>query len=127
MPRFQAEPAYAHGTPPKTAVLLVNLGSPDAPTREEVFRRNNAAIASADIVIAYITAYDCIGTVWEIAFAQSRGIPVYILFHPDIDRLEFWYVSMLAEPSTAHLSRSVTEDQLPSAVERVIATWRARK
>lgn len=32
MPRFQAEPAYAHGTPSKTAVLLVNLGTPDAPT-----------------------------------------------------------------------------------------------
>ena len=32
MPRFQAEPAYTHGTPAKTAVLLVNLGTPDAPT-----------------------------------------------------------------------------------------------
>lgn len=32
MPRFQAEPAYAHGTPAKTAVVLVNLGTPDAPT-----------------------------------------------------------------------------------------------
>ncbi|MEY3202598.1 MAG: hypothetical protein RIR70_2148, partial [Pseudomonadota bacterium] len=30
MPRFQAEPAYTHGTPAKTAVLLVNLGTPDA-------------------------------------------------------------------------------------------------
>jgi len=32
MPRFQAEPAYTHGTPAKTAVLLANLGTPDAPT-----------------------------------------------------------------------------------------------
>jgi ferrochelatase len=30
--RFQAEPALPHGTPPRTAVLLVNLGTPDAPT-----------------------------------------------------------------------------------------------
>jgi protoporphyrin/coproporphyrin ferrochelatase len=29
---FRPEPAYSHGTPARTAVLLVNLGSPDAPT-----------------------------------------------------------------------------------------------
>ncbi|MEW6314716.1 MAG: ferrochelatase [Pseudomonadota bacterium] len=29
---FHPEPAYQHGTIPKTAVLLVNLGTPDAPT-----------------------------------------------------------------------------------------------
>jgi ferrochelatase len=29
---FNAEPAYRHGQPPRTAVLLVNLGTPDEPT-----------------------------------------------------------------------------------------------
>lgn len=29
---FQPEPAYRHGSSPRTAVLLVNLGTPDAPT-----------------------------------------------------------------------------------------------
>ena len=29
---YQPEPAYAHGTPAKTGILLVNLGTPDAPT-----------------------------------------------------------------------------------------------
>lgn len=29
---FKAEPAHTHGTPEKTAVLLINLGTPDAPT-----------------------------------------------------------------------------------------------
>ena len=29
---FQTEPAYRHGQPPRTAVLLVNLGTPDEPT-----------------------------------------------------------------------------------------------
>ncbi|WP_025915760.1 ferrochelatase [Herminiimonas sp. CN] len=29
---FQAEPPYVHGTPSKTAVVLVNLGTPEAPT-----------------------------------------------------------------------------------------------
>jgi ferrochelatase len=29
---FNTEPAYCHGQPPRTAVLLVNLGTPDEPT-----------------------------------------------------------------------------------------------
>ena len=29
---FRPEPPYRHGQPARTAVLLVNLGTPDAPT-----------------------------------------------------------------------------------------------
>ncbi len=32
----QTEPAFAHGTPAKTGILLVNLGTPDAPTAKAV-------------------------------------------------------------------------------------------
>jgi ferrochelatase len=32
MPKLLPEPAYRHGTPGKTAVLLINLGTPEAPT-----------------------------------------------------------------------------------------------
>lgn len=32
MPRFQPEPPYRHGTAAQTAVVLINLGTPDAPT-----------------------------------------------------------------------------------------------
>jgi ferrochelatase len=35
---FLAEPAYAHGMPARTAILLVNLGTPEAPTRAAVRR-----------------------------------------------------------------------------------------
>ena len=35
---FAPEPAYTHGTPEKTAVLLCNLGTPDAPTPAAVRR-----------------------------------------------------------------------------------------
>ena len=31
---YQPEPSFTHGTPEKTAVLLVNLGTPEAPTTE---------------------------------------------------------------------------------------------
>ena len=33
---YQTEPAFAHGTPAKTGILLVNLGTPDAPTAQAV-------------------------------------------------------------------------------------------
>lgn len=38
MARFNPEPAYTHGQTPKTGILLVNLGSPDAPTPAAVRR-----------------------------------------------------------------------------------------
>jgi ferrochelatase len=31
---FRPEPAYTHGTPERTGVLLVNLGTPEAPTKQ---------------------------------------------------------------------------------------------
>lgn len=38
MPRFLSEPDHQHGAVLKTAVLLVNLGTPDAPTSQAVRR-----------------------------------------------------------------------------------------
>ncbi len=38
MPRFLPEPEHRHGAVAKAAVLLVNLGTPDAPTRRAVRR-----------------------------------------------------------------------------------------
>ena len=33
---YSSEPTYIHGTPEKCAVLLLNLGTPDAPTAQAV-------------------------------------------------------------------------------------------
>ena len=38
MARFDAEPPHAHGTPPKIGVLLINLGTPEAPTAAAIRR-----------------------------------------------------------------------------------------
>jgi ferrochelatase len=38
MPRLQPEPPYRHGTPSRPGILLVNLGSPEAPTAPAVRR-----------------------------------------------------------------------------------------
>ncbi len=38
MPRYVSEPPYAHGTPSRAGILLINLGTPEAPTPPEVRR-----------------------------------------------------------------------------------------
>ena len=38
MPRYQTEPAHNHSTPAKTGILLINLGTPDAPTKPALKR-----------------------------------------------------------------------------------------
>ena len=38
MPRYLSEPAYTHGSASKCGILLINLGTPDAPTAPAVRR-----------------------------------------------------------------------------------------
>ena len=38
MPRHIKEPPYTHGTPSRVGILLINLGTPDAPTAPAVRR-----------------------------------------------------------------------------------------
>src|SRR5450830_1495634 len=47
---FRKEPPYVHGTIPKTAVLLVNLGTPDAPTASAVRRYLREFLSDARVV-----------------------------------------------------------------------------
>jgi ferrochelatase len=36
MPRYQPEPSHTHGSPPRIGILLINLGTPEAPTAPAV-------------------------------------------------------------------------------------------
>ncbi|MEN6586354.1 MAG: ferrochelatase, partial [Sulfuricella sp.] len=38
MSNFSPEPAYQHGSPSKIGILLINLGTPDAPTKTALRR-----------------------------------------------------------------------------------------
>ena len=38
MARYAPEPPFSHGTPPRTGVLLINLGTPEVPTAPAVRR-----------------------------------------------------------------------------------------
>ncbi len=47
---FNKEPSYAHGTPARTAIVLVNLGTPDAPTTPAVRRYLKQFLSDARVV-----------------------------------------------------------------------------
>ena len=50
MPFFAPEPVYTHGTPARTAVLLCNLGTPDAPTAKALRRYLGQFLADHRVV-----------------------------------------------------------------------------
>ena len=47
---FQTEPAYTHGQAQRTAVLLCNLGTPDAPTPSALRRYLGQFLADPRVV-----------------------------------------------------------------------------
>ena len=49
MAHYLAEPPYRHGSPALTAVLLINLGTPDAPTAPAVRRYLGEFLADARV------------------------------------------------------------------------------
>ena len=50
MPRFQPEPPYRHGTPATTAVVIANLGTPEAPTAPALKRYLRQFLADPRVV-----------------------------------------------------------------------------
>lgn len=50
MPTYQPTTGYAHGSPERTGILLVNLGTPDAPTTPAVRRFLKAFLSDARVV-----------------------------------------------------------------------------
>ena len=56
MPRFLQEPPHRHGNPASTAVVLVNLGTPEAPTGPALKRYLGQFLSDPRVVEAYLGA-----------------------------------------------------------------------
>ena len=91
-------------------------------TKNGLFRRNNHAIEEADFLLAYINAYDCIGTICEITYAWCLGKPIFLVFSRKIEQDEFWYPSQMVEATY-----TATEAELPALFETILAAWRVLK
>ena len=63
-------------------------------TQRWVISNNNAALAAADLVFAYITATDCHGTLFEIGYASALGKRIIVAFAPEIDAADFWFSAL---------------------------------
>lgn len=92
-------------------------------TRREVFLRNQAALKSADLVLAYIEAPDCFGTLVEIVSAAENGIPVELLFAPGVDCDDFWYVQIMAGQVATQI---VAREDLPRLFRQLVSEWQIR-
>lgn len=91
-------------------------------TRSEVYQRNNFGIRIANLVVAYIDAPDCYGTIFEIGFAARAGIPYVVLFAPGVDVADFWYLQQGQSPFRA--PEIVPRRKLPSVFASILDEWR---
>ncbi len=91
-------------------------------TRSEVYQRNEFGIRVADLVVAYIDAPDCYGTIFELGCAARAGTPYVVLFAPGIDAPDFWYPQQAqARFRAPHV---VSRRQLPSVFASILDQWR---
>lgn len=90
-------------------------------TRREVFARNQAGVAAADLVLAFIEATDCHGTLVEIGWASRAGIPVHLVFAPGVEHSQLWYAQMAAGQPVITIA---AREDLPALLGRLIANWR---
>ena len=63
-------------------------------TRQDVISNNNAAIAMADLVFAFISARDAYGTLNEIGYSLGLGKRVVVAFAPAIEPADFWFAAL---------------------------------
>jgi len=90
-------------------------------TQRDVFNRNQSALASANVVVAYIEAADCHGTIFEIGFAARMGKRIHLIFAPGVEFDDFWYAAQAA--SLLPESTVVPRADLPETFARAIADW----
>jgi hypothetical protein len=83
----------AHGP---TAHGQGELGPRDT-VRRRVFDANVARIEKSDLVFAHINELDCYGTLFELGYAHSLGVPVFLNFGIGLkerDKKELWFPRM---------------------------------
>ena len=66
-------------------------------SRLDVVRLNMAALASANLLFAYIDSGDCYGTIMEIGWAIAKGIRVALVFAPDVNKRDFWFLRLQSD------------------------------
>ena len=88
---FRPEPAYVHGTSSRTGILLVNLGTPDAPTTPAVKRYLKEFLSDARVVEIPKLVWWIILNAIILPFRSPRSAQKYALvWGPDGSPLKVW-------------------------------------
>jgi ferrochelatase len=74
---FRKEPPFTHGTVPRTAVVLVNLGTPDAPTRGAVRRYLKQFLSDPRVVEIPRAIWWCILHLIILPFRSGKSAAKY--------------------------------------------------
>ena len=85
-------------------------------TQRQIHDLDTAAIENADMVLAYITSQDCIGTIYEMGWAAKSGRRLVIAFAPGVATKEFWFPATLA----AAVHNGVTPGALPGLMRNEV-------
>lgn len=93
--------------------------------RRSVWERNNAALATADLLFAWLDGDARYGTIAEIVEASKHGVPVALTFGPNTTINEHWYVAEYAQKLL--IPRRVHVEDLPVVFADVLrkTEWRA--
>lgn len=82
-------------------------------TRDDVLRICKEQIDKAEIVLAYIDAWDCYGTVAEIGYAHAAGKDIFIVFESDCFKEDMWFIDKM-QRNTGIASDEWIKEQLTS-------------
>ena len=74
---FRQEPPHTHGTVPTSAVVLVNLGTPDAPTRKAVRRYLKEFLSDPRVVEIPRAVWWCILNLIILPFRSGQSAAKY--------------------------------------------------
>lgn len=73
-------------------------------------------INRSDLVLAYIDSPDCYGTLYEISYAESKDIPVIIVFETPKLKQDMWFYTVSKQVTTLTLD----ECKYSSVIEKKI-------
>lgn len=135
MPRFESSPPYEHGVPESLGILLVNLGSPDAPTTGAVRRYLNQFLSDPRVVEVPRLVWWLILHGFILRFRPSRSAAAYrkvwteqgsplLQYSGDIVRaLQEKLDARLSGPVHVELGMSYGSPSLESALDRLHARY----
>lgn len=96
-------------------------------TRQQVIENNRTAIAKADLILAYITATDCHGTLFELGYASALAKRIIVAFAPGIPAADFWFPALQCHAKHESVRICCLKDILADEIRKATTPTRLRR